>query len=130
MEDPELPTPFEKALTKMLGTHKPESCLSAEELIELAEHGRHCPGYEARISHVATCAGCFDLFRDLRRMEQARALANGEPSGPARRRSLRRMLFLLAALALAGTCGLALLRMMHHEKPETAMTNRTASPKN
>src|ERR1051325_1895426 len=122
MEDPEPLTPFEKALTKMLGEHKPESCLSAEELIELAELGRRCPGYDARMSHVATCSLCFGLFRDVRRMEKARAQANGSSENPAGRKKLRRTLLLLVALALATACGLALMKIWRPEALNPAQT--------
>ncbi|HLK59789.1 MAG TPA: hypothetical protein VKU00_24725 [Chthonomonadaceae bacterium] len=128
MEDPELPTPFEQALIQMLGEYKPGSCLSPEELIELAESGRHCPGYEARMLHVATCSGCFALFREVRQMEQARTLTEEPSDAPSRRRQWT--WFLLAALALAAVCGLTLYTIRRRDAPNPVPPTSTGVPKN
>ncbi|MCH8274483.1 MAG: hypothetical protein IH851_06820 [Armatimonadetes bacterium] len=52
--------------------HKPDNCLEAEALIELAERGRRARDYEAGMNHVATCSECRAALKELERVEELR----------------------------------------------------------
>lgn len=62
-------TRVETNLAKRVKTYRPEECLPGEQLVELAELGRKCPDYDARMDHVALCSNCYHLFVSLQEVE-------------------------------------------------------------
>lgn len=62
-------TQVEVNLAKRIRAYQPEECLPGEQLVELAELGRKCPDYEARMDHVALCTNCYHLFVSLQEVE-------------------------------------------------------------
>lgn len=109
---------FESRLAGSLAERTEPGCLEGEALVELAEQGRAATDFERRMAHVAGCARCYGLLKDLRAVP-ALAAAPARPSG-------RRWLWLLipaAALIL-----FALVRQGQNREREDRFVREQHAP--